>query len=146
MLTLAVRPMETYRRGIPGCALLAETVTHLRARLTPFLGSGLINCQKNKKGDEFITSLSRIFSKHFRSSDIFRIGGDEFVFLCQNIAQDMFHKKIRNMRIECERKHPGALSLGALWEASPSNLEAMIREGDRRMYQEKRRSKAAAVV
>ncbi len=100
----------------------------------------------HEKGDEFITSLSRIFSKHFRSSDIFRIGGDEFVFLCQNIAQDMFHKKIRNMRIECERKHPGALSLGALWEASPSNLEAMIREGDRRMYQEKRRSKAAAVV
>ena len=33
----------------------------------------------HEKGDEYITSMSAIFSKHFRSSDIFRIGGDEFV-------------------------------------------------------------------
>ena len=97
----------------------------------------------HEKGDEYITSMSAIFSKHFRSSDIFRIGGDEFVFLSQNIAQDMFHKKIRNMRIECERKHPGALSLGALWEVAPPNIEVMIRECDRRMYQEKKKIKAA---
>lgn len=96
----------------------------------------------HEKGDEYITSMSHIFSKHFRSSDIFRIGGDEFVFLCPNIAQDMFHKKIRNMRIECEHKHPGSLSLGALWEVAPPNVEVMIRECDRRMYQEKKKTKA----
>lgn len=60
MLTLAVRPMETYRRGIPGCALLAETVTHLRARLTPFLGSGLI---KRMSG---IHLAIPVFSKGYR--------------------------------------------------------------------------------
>lgn len=102
--------------------------------------------QGHAMGDEYIMSMSRIFSKHFRSSDIFRIGGDEFVFLCNNIAQDMFHKKIRNMRIECERKHPGALSLGALWEVRPTNLEAMIRECDKRMYQDKKRVKANRVT
>ena len=47
------------------------------------------------------------------------------------------------MRIECERKHPGALSLGALWEVAPPNIEVMIRECDRRMYQEKKKIKAA---
>lgn len=97
----------------------------------------------HEKGDEYITAMSSIFSRHFRSSDIFRIGGDEFVFLCPHIEQAMFHKKIRNMRLECERRHPGALSLGALWEASPPNLEVMIRECDRRMYEEKKRIKAA---
>lgn len=98
----------------------------------------------HEKGDEYITSMSAIFATHFRSGDIFRIGGDEFVFLCRNIAQDMFHKKIRAMRMECEQKHPGALSLGALWEAKPGNLEVMIRECDRRMYEEKKRIKRAS--
>ena len=88
--------------------------------------------------------MSAIFATHFCSGDIFRIGGDEFVFLCRNIAQDMFHKKIRAMRMECEQKHPGALSLGALWEAKPGNLEVMIRECDRRMYEEKKRIKRAS--
>lgn len=95
----------------------------------------------HEKGDEYIASMSAIFARHFRSGDIFRIGGDEFVFFCQNIMKGMFHKKIRNMRQECERKHPGSLSLGALWKAQPSSLDTMIRECDRRMYLEKKKSK-----
>lgn len=96
----------------------------------------------HEKGDEYIASVSAIFAKHFRSGDIFRIGGDEFVFFCQNMLKGMFYKKVRNMRQECERKHPGALSLGALWKAQAHSLDTMIRECDKRMYQEKKKSKA----
>ena len=86
--------------------------------------------------------MSRIFARHFRSSDIFRIGGDEFVFVCNNIREDIFLHKLDSMRRECEAAYPGGLALGQLWQASVSDLDALIQQADERMYQEKKRIKA----
>lgn len=96
----------------------------------------------HEKGDEFIQGMSRIFARHFRSSDIFRIGGDEFVFVCNNIREDIFLHKLDSMRRECEAAYPGGLALGQLWQASVSDLDALIQQADERMYQEKKRIKA----
>ena len=96
----------------------------------------------HEKGDEFIEGMSRIFARHFRSSDIFRIGGDEFVFVCNNIREDIFLLKLKSMRKECEAAYPGGLALGCLWKDSVTDLDELIQQADERMYQEKKRIKA----
>lgn len=96
----------------------------------------------HEKGDEFIQGMSHIFSRHFRSSDIFRIGGDEFVFVCGNIREDIFRLKLENMRKECEAAYPGGLALGFVWRDSADDLDGLIQQADERMYQEKKRIKA----
>lgn len=96
----------------------------------------------HEKGDEFIQGMSRIFARHFRSSDIFRIGGDEFVFVCGNIREDIFLLKLESMRKECEAAYPGGLALGYVWKDAADNLDDLIQQADERMYQEKKRIKA----
>lgn len=96
----------------------------------------------HEKGDEYIQGMGRIFARHFRSSDIFRIGGDEFVFVCSNIREDIFLLKLESMRKECEAAYPGGLALGYLWKDSAGSLDALIQQADERMYREKKRIKA----
>lgn len=96
----------------------------------------------HEKGDEYIQGMGRIFARHFRSSDIFRIGGDEFVFVCGNIREDIFLLKLESMRKECEATYPGGLALGYLWKDSASSLDELIQQADEHMYREKKRIKA----
>lgn len=96
----------------------------------------------HEKGDEYIQGMGRIFARHFRSSDIFRIGGDEFVFVCSNIREDIFLLKLESMRKECEAAYPGGLALGYLWKDSASSLDELIQQADEHMYREKKRIKA----
>lgn len=96
----------------------------------------------HERGDEYIRTLSELFLKHFRSRDIFRIGGDEFVFLCENMPEDLFYTKIRNMLEEGERHFPGSIALGAAWSPQSADVEQMVQEADLCMYAEKQRQKA----
>ena len=97
----------------------------------------------HEKGDEFIVNISRIFASHFRSSNIFRIGGDEFVFICNEIHEDVFLHKLEKMKQDCETAYPGGISLGFIWQANPVSLDFLIHEADERMYADKKRIKGA---
>ncbi len=88
-------------------------------------------------GDEYIQSLSALFCRHFRSNDIFRIGGDEFVILCNGMPEALFHEKIEALRSEAEACFPGSLALGAVWKQNPTDMEAMVQEADQKMYADK---------
>ena len=96
----------------------------------------------HERGDEYIRTLSELFLKHFRSRDIFRIGGDEFVFLCENMPEALFNAKIRSMLKEGEERFPRSIALGAVWGRQAENVESMVQEADRLMYAEKQRQKA----
>ena len=93
------------------------------------------------RGDEYIRSLSELFLSFFRSRDIFRIGGDEFVFLCENMPEDLFHTKIKALLRKGDDAFPGSISLGAVWSPLAMDVESLVREADMLMYAEKQRQK-----
>ncbi len=90
-------------------------------------------------GDEYIRAVSAVFLRHFRAEDLFRVGGDEFVFLCPNIAKEVFEGKIAALRKEVDEAYPGALSLGCLWRDDALDVMEMVRQADGLMYKEKER-------
>lgn len=96
----------------------------------------------HESGDAFIVNMSRIFARHFRSSNIFRIGGDEFVFICNDIYEEVFLSKLEKMKQDCETAYPGGMAIGHVWQANPANLDYLIHEADERMYADKKRIKA----
>lgn len=96
----------------------------------------------HEKGDEFIVNMSRIFAGNFRSNNIFRIGGDEFVFICNEIHEDVFLRKLEKMKQDCEAAYPGGISMGHVWAADPVNLDFLVHEADERMYEDKKRIKS----
>lgn len=88
-------------------------------------------------GDKYIRDISRIFSRHFRGDDLFRIGGDEFVFLCPNIPERVFHTKVAALQRDANKAYPESLSLGKVWAEGKVHTMDMVKLADQLMYQEK---------
>ena len=89
-------------------------------------------------GDHAIKRVSRILKDNFRKEDIIgRIGGDEFVFLCPNIPERVFYAKIAALQREANKAYPESLSLGQVWAEGDMHIMDMVKQADKRMYQEK---------
>ncbi len=89
-------------------------------------------------GDEYIKNLAGIFKKHFRAEDIYRIGGDEFVFLAQRIGESVFRKRIDAMKAEADWLFPDAISIGYVWQEKNIKPSGMVRQADILMYEDKK--------
>lgn len=70
----------------------------------------------------------------------YRIGGDEFVVLMQDIPQEVFEENVLQFRKELQRQNVCA-AVGAVWEPHTRDLEALLRRADERMYEEKQKTK-----
>lgn len=99
----------------------------------------LNDSQGHTAGDAFLSCMGKVFTRHFRKEEVFRIGGDEFVIVCQNIPFSLFKNKLRAMRCEAEALYPKALALGSVWKKSGGSPSRMARLADKRMYEDKRR-------
>ena len=99
-------------------------------------------------GDDYIKNLANVFRKHFREEDIYRIGGDEFVFLTQRIREPIFLEKIEALKKEAHALYPDSISLGHVWREKSIRPANMVKKADFLMYEDKkeyyRRRDAAA--
>lgn len=127
----------------------------LEASPPPELGVVFIDLNGLKKmndesghaaGDAYIKDMSAAFRRHFRGDDVFRIGGDEFVFLCPRIPAELFYAKIEAMRQDVGRLYPDALALGSVWKSGNFEVMDMVKQADRLMYGDKKAHQARRAV
>lgn len=88
-------------------------------------------------GDDHLRAMSELFVRHFSRDEVFRIGGDEFVFLCPGISKTLFQEKIAALQAELDRSHPAGLSFGQAWAEGSLCVMDMVRQADKLMYQAK---------
>jgi two-component system, cell cycle response regulator len=103
------------------------------------------------EGDRVLRDIARILRSTFRESDVIaRLGGDEFAILWMGemqVSTALVRERLRanlNEYIASEAPpYPLSLSVGyCQYKAGfESALTEMLSEGDRRMYEDKRRSK-----
>ncbi len=106
----------------------------------------------HEKGDEMIITASTILKticattsqyekgmdsdsiqrKH-KKTNIYRIGGDEFVVFFEDIQKKVFEEKVEEMK-----KHP-IISVGSIYLEKCENIEKHVVEADKRMYEEKKK-------
>ena len=91
----------------------------------------------HEAGDELIRRCAAVLSEIFPKK-CYRVGGDEFVILVPGINECTFYEKIKLIREKMQERDV-SISLGALWQEKPDNLERMLRDADERMYVEKER-------
>ena len=95
-------------------------------------------------GDEFIRAAAEVLSQNMQSaSNVYRIGGDEFVALFIGTDTDKIQAEIRKTQAECEKyehlKEPLKIAMGMAsnTEQQYASIMDMISMADKRMYANK---------
>ena len=86
-------------------------------------------------GDELICHTARNILKCF-SGKCYRIGGDEFVIIEENVEKETLKNELQNLRALMEEDNI-SISAGYSWRPSGGVIEEQIREADRNMYEDK---------
>ena len=89
-----------------------------------------------KAGDTFLKTITNILKENFRYKDIYRIGGDEIVVICNNIDRNLFENKMKKV-IESVSKTSYSLSYGIIHEEYCNDIELMVKKASILMKQKK---------
>ena len=90
------------------------------------------------RGDEVITTAASYMKKVFPDAGIYRIGGDEFIILCQNIDETAFINHIRELKNTIKENNLLKMALGFRWSQHSGDIFSLIKEADAAMYEDKR--------
>lgn len=89
----------------------------------------------HEAGDALICNAAQIISQIY-PEEAYRVGGDEFVILALNMEQQTFEEKLTTLQKQMQQKNISILA-GILWEEKCNDLEALLKEADKRMYEDK---------
>lgn len=74
----------------------------------------------------------------FPERQIYRLSGDEFVVLCENVAKDPFEKMVREAELQFQEERNGGVSMGSVWQEGAIDLRRMADLADAQMCEQKR--------
>ena len=104
----------------------------------------------HEAGDRLISDASRIICTAFKSSAVFRIGGDEFVSVSINISEKemevQHHEMLRLLvKYNCSSPYPFDLNIafGYALQAAPFSVDQLFAKADSNMYRNKMGMKIA---
>lgn len=84
-------------------------------------------------GDEIIKRAANHLKTLF-TSDIYRIGGDEFVVLCLDYEREKFYELSTALRDQIELDDICSISIGAKWDDGDIHINELIASADELMY------------
>lgn len=84
-------------------------------------------------GDEIIKLAASHLQTAFET-DIYRIGGDEFVVLCVDMDHDVFHEKVELVKELAKTSGSCSFSIGAKWDKGEFNAADLVADADELMY------------
>lgn len=87
-------------------------------------------------GDKLICGCADCLRSAFGEYGLFRTGGDEMLALCCNITEETLNEKIGQLHRELSDRGM-TMAVGAVWQESADDINAMIKEAERLMYAEK---------
>lgn len=100
-------------------------------------GLGVVNnMYGHEAGDRLLKTIGESLKKYFRYYDIYRIGGDELVVICENINKELFFNKLDMFRMTIGET-PYEASIGAIYEEEINDLKMVVNEANVLMKKEK---------
>lgn len=98
----------------------------------------LNNYLGHEAGDEMLRAVASALQTSFSESDIYRIGGDEFVVLCWNQTQEAVYRA--SWKAEKSIRAQGYdVSMGIEWRDKNLNMKSIIHQAEENMQNAKKR-------
>ena len=94
----------------------------------------------HEAGDKLLIRIVHKIMSVFRTSEIFRTGGDEFVILCEDIKEDDFFSRTNSLRksLAVSSNFESDASIGVCWSDSAVYIEEIVNQAEADMYEDKR--------
>lgn len=100
-------------------------------------GLKLINDTKSHTaGDKYIKHAAKIISHKFKN-EVYRVGGDEFIVISQNIDEETFINKITSLK-HLMLDNNIKISIGYCFKEETNDIKAMYDFAEKQMYQIKK--------
>ncbi|MCR4694968.1 MAG: sensor domain-containing diguanylate cyclase [Pseudobutyrivibrio sp.] len=103
-------------------------------------GLKLVNDQMgHTAGDQYIQKGANLLSRIFHARNCYRIGGDEFVAVVEDVSPKDFEQMIKMLRNSLENSSEAmSMAIGHVWIADTDKINEAIKEADNNMYKDKR--------
>ncbi len=88
-------------------------------------------------GDQMLQVIAKALKIHFPYECLYRIGGDEFVALCEDITEQECAAKTAAVS-EQVKKYGYSISVGIAGRINEQGMESVVREADEKMLENKR--------
>ncbi len=89
-------------------------------------------------GDKMLTECARRFEKTFSSGFFYRIGGDEFVVICRDVAKEQFEQEIRSFKAQCAASTNFHVAVGYQWAERADDIQHLLHTAEAWMYEDKK--------
>lgn len=123
------RDMEIYRKKRQGTMGVAFADINGLKQTNDTMG--------HEAGDRLIRSVAEKLKENFSQGRVYRMGGDEFLVLCEDVEQEEFGRMVDEVRERLLTDGGSEASVGWAWEQGEIEPERMRRKADKRMYKEK---------
>lgn len=90
----------------------------------------------HEAGDELLTKYSQLLLGIFRQSEIYRISGDEYVCMLENVSEEIFSQRVRELEERLAQDAPPMACVGAVF-GSNAQIENMLKKAEENMYVQK---------
>jgi len=91
----------------------------------------------HEAGDRMIERTYEALAGNFRSTDIFRTGGDEFVVIIPEIKESTFGHKIEKLMKEAHKSREVSFAVGCYWNDGSESVIRAMKISDDKMYEDK---------
>lgn len=88
-------------------------------------------------GDRLITGFAEMLGSHFGVECCYRISGDEFVVLSEDMDESAFRSKAEEFHHRLQLMEVPSASVGTAWSGSVTSVDDLIRHAEELMYADK---------
>lgn len=127
---------------------LVDYLDNVRERSLKSLGAlsidinGLKNFNKEfgrEYGDEVVIRVGEVLEEYFRSGEVYRVTGDEYLVLVENTTYEDFTKQIYAAHTKLDNISLGLVSMGYAWEKVDIDVDKLVNHAEVMMLDEKKK-------
>lgn len=96
------------------------------------------NTYGHHEGDKMLNTVADELKRCFAGEQHYRIGGDEFVVICENASFQKVLQELKQFRVSM-KAHRIHVATGVEWRDDDININEIIKAADSKMYQDKER-------
>ncbi len=104
--------------------------------------NGLKNFNKEfgrEYGDEVVIRVGEVLEEYFRGARVYRLTGDEYLVLSENMSYDKFMKCVNSAGEKLDNISLGLVTIGYAWEKIDINASSLVTSAESMMREEKKK-------